>query len=70
MEKKLLFNERIVEAIKNNGYTQKQFMDMLNMSDTNFTHWKNKDYYPTLEQFFKICILLDESADYLLGLDK
>ena len=70
MKQKFIFNERIIESIKSNGYTQKELADMLNISQSNITNWKNGDSYPNLELFFKICVLLDESADYLLGLDK
>ena len=63
-----VFKDRIAEAIKYSGYTQKQIAEMLNISEGNITNWKNGDNYPSIETLIELCKLLDESADYLLGL--
>lgn len=63
------FQERIGEVIKQSGYTQKQIAQMLHISEGNITNWKKGENYPSLEILYKLCQILDESADYLLGLD-
>ena len=65
----MLFNKRIAEAIKNSNYTQKQIATILNISESNITNWKKGENLPSLDILYKLCILLDESADYLLGLE-
>lgn len=63
------FQERIGDAIKQSGYTQKQIARLLNISEGNITNWKKGENMPSLEVFYKLCQILDESADYLLGLE-
>ena len=63
------FSERITTAIKNSGYTQKQIAQVLNISESNITNWKRGENVPSLEILYKLCIILQESADYLLGLE-
>ncbi len=64
------FYERIGEAIKQSGYTQKQLAQKLNISEGNITNWKNGTNLPSVDILYKLCLILDESADYLLGLDE
>ncbi len=63
------FKERIAAAIKQSNYSQKQLAEMLNISESNITNWKNGENLPSVEVLFKLCKILDESADYLLGLE-
>ncbi len=63
------FYERIGNAIKQSGYTQKQIAQLLHISEGNITNWKKGEHLPSVDILYKLCILLDESADYLLGLD-
>ena len=63
------FSERIAEAIKSSGLSQKEIAEKLNISESNITNWKNDENLPSVEVFFNLCKLLNESADYLLGLD-
>lgn len=65
----LKFSERIAESIKSSGYTQKEIAKMLNISESNITNWKKGDNLPSIDILYKLCIILHESADYLLGLD-
>ncbi len=67
MEKNI-FSERLVESIKNSGYTQKEIAKLLNISEGNITNWKKGDNLPSIEILYKLCVILQESADYLLGL--
>lgn len=66
----MLFKERIAEAIKFSGLTQKQIAEKLQISEGNITNWKKGSNYPSLEVLYKLCVILDESSDYLLGLDE
>lgn len=63
-----VFKDRIAEAIKYSGYTQAYIAEYLNISEGNITNWKKGDNYPSVEILIELCKLLDESADYLLGL--
>ncbi len=66
--KEKIFCQRIAEAIKNSDYTQKQLARLLGISEGNITNWKKGDNFPSIDVFYKLCVLLQESADYLLGL--
>ena len=63
------FSERIAGAIKSSGLSQKEIAEKLNISESNITNWKNGENLPSVEVLFNLCKLLNESADYLLGLD-
>jgi transcriptional regulator with XRE-family HTH domain len=64
----MLFQERVCEAIKNSGMTQKQIAEKLHIREGNITNWKKGLNLPSIEVFYQLCLLLDESADYLLGI--
>ncbi len=64
------FQERIGEAIKQSDFTQKQIAQILHISEGNITNWKTGKNLPSVDILYKLCKLLDESADYLLGLDE
>lgn len=63
------FSERINTAIKTSGYTQKQIAQILHISESNITNWKRGENLPSVEILYKLCLILQESADYLLGLE-
>ncbi len=63
------FKNRISEVIKQSNYTQKEIAQKLNISEGNITNWKKGENYPSLDLLYKLCILLKESSDYLLGLE-
>lgn len=65
----MLFKERIIEAIKESKYTQKEIAKKLNITESNITNWKKGENLPSVEILYKLCVLLEESADYLLGLE-
>ena len=64
----ILFKERIVEALKFSGITQKQLAQKLGISESNITNWKKGENLPSVDILFKLCKIFDVSADYLLGL--
>lgn len=63
------FPLKIENAIKNSHYSQKEIARLLDISESNITNWKKGENLPSLDILYKLCIILDESADYLLGLD-
>ena len=62
------FQERITEELKYSKYTQKEIAEALHISQGNISNWKKGENIPSLEIFYRLCALLDVSADYLLGL--
>lgn len=62
------FYERLIVELKGCGMTQKQLAEKLKIDNSNITKWKTGEFYPSLEVFYQLCVLLDVSADYLLGL--
>lgn len=62
------FHERLALELKNSGLTQKQLAEKLKIDNSNVTKWKKGENSPSLDVFYELCILLDVSADYLLGL--
>lgn len=65
----MIFKQRINETLKNCQYSQKQIAKILNISEGNITNWKNGDNMPSIEILYRLCILLNVSSDYLLGLE-
>lgn len=65
----MLFSERITETIKNSTFSQKQIAQMLHISEGNITNWKKGENLPSVDILYKLCMILQESADYLLGLE-
>ncbi len=63
------FSERIAEAIKDSSYSQKEIAKELNISESNITNWKKGQNLPSVDVLYRLCILLNESADYLIGLE-
>lgn len=64
------FSERLKETLKEQGLQQKKLAEMLGIKNkSSISNWLRSDCYPNLELFYRICLILDESADYLLGLE-
>ena len=57
-------------AIKNSGMTQIQLASMLGVSQSCIAHYIKGDIMPALDTFANLCKILDESADFLLGLEE
>ena len=69
MIKEIQFSKRLEETIKTSGLNQKEIAKRLNISESNITNWKKNENLPSVEILYKLCIILNESADYLLGLE-
>ena len=62
------FSERIAEVLNASKLSQKEIAEKLNISESNISNWKNGLNLPSVETLYKLCVILEESADYLLGL--
>ena len=63
------FAERFSEVMKASGLSQKELAEKLNISESNISNWKKGLNLPSVEVLFELCVILGESADYLLGLE-
>ena len=66
--KECLFASRVSELLAFCGKSQKEIAAELGIAEGNLTNWKKGENFPSLDVLFRLCLLLDESADYLLGL--
>ena len=62
------FQQRLIEELKASKYTQKEIANALGITESNLTNWKKGENAPSLETFYRLCVLLEVSADYLLGI--
>ncbi len=62
------FTERFNEVLHGSKITQVQLAEKLDISRQAITNLKIGTSLPSLELLYKICKVLDVSADYLLGL--
>ncbi len=67
--KNLKFAQRLNLVLKSAKISQKELAKQLNISEGNISNWKKGLNLPSVEILFNLCTLLDESADYLLGLE-
>lgn len=63
------FQERFQQALKDSDYTQKEIAAKLHIDPANVTNWKQGKNVPSVQTLYDLCVLLNVSADYLLGLD-
>lgn len=64
------FRKRLISARKSKKLTQEQVAVKLRLHRTAYTKYESKKYFaePSLETFRNLCLVLDISADWLLGL--
>ncbi len=58
---------RLRESIKQSSLTQKEIAKAVGVSAQTISKYMKKDIFPALDTLSKLCILLDVSADYILG---
>ena len=63
------FAKRLKEVLNVKNISQKEFSKKIKMSQSAITTYCTGTRMPSLDVFKKICIELNESADYLLGLE-
>lgn len=63
----MTMGEKIREARKAKGYTQKQLAQLINVKNTSVSNWESDLNKPDADTITKLCNTLDVSANYLLG---
>lgn len=64
-----IFSIRLKELRKEQGLTQKQLAEKLNISDDCVHFWEKGKSQPDINTIRKICLFFEVSADYLIGLE-
>lgn len=59
---------RLREAIQTSGYTQKEIAAKLGINASTVSKYIKQDKFPSIETFANLCLVLDVSADEILGL--
>ena len=58
--------ERLVETIKQSGYTQTKLAEKLKVSPSTISHYLRGDKMPALDTLANLCLILDVSPAYIL----
>lgn len=61
---------RLRQAIKNSGIEQKEIARLVGVSPQTISKYMRKDIFPALDTLAKLCVVLEVSADYILGVGK
>lgn len=69
LELKVEVGERLKDARRIAGYTQKQVAEKLLMTQQQYSRFENGIFELNYEQLVFLCKLFDVSSDYLLGLN-
>lgn len=59
--------KRLRECIAASGIPQKDIAKRVSVSPQTVSKYMKKDIFPALDTLAKLCVVLDVSADYLLG---
>jgi len=62
------FHERLKEVRKLGDVTQKQVADGAQISENQYQSYEYGKHKPSIDTVIKLCLYLNVSADYLLGL--
>lgn len=58
--------ERLIETIKQSGYTQTKLAEKLKVSPSTISHYLRGDKTPALDTLANLCLILDVSPAYIL----
>ena len=61
---------RLRTAIKESGIQQKEIAKQIGVSAQTVSKYMKTDVFPALDTLAKICIVIDVSADYILGIEQ
>lgn len=61
---------RLRTAIKESGIQQKEIAKQIGVSAQTVSKYMKADVFPALDTLAKICVVIDVSADYILGIDQ
>lgn len=70
MSIKAKVGERLKEARRIAGYTQKQVAEKLLMTQQQYSRFENGIFELNYEQIIELCKLYDVSSDFLFGLEQ
>ncbi len=62
--------QRLSEVIKQSGYSQTELAKRLGVRQQTISHYVKGNILPSLDTLANLCIILDISSDYILGIDK
>ena len=63
------FADRLTELLKEKGISKREAARICNVSAQSISDWSTGKIQPTAEMIYIICTKLNESADYLLGIE-
>ena len=63
-----VFHSRLAATRKDRGLNQKELAVGIGMTQGAVSRWENGEQLPDIESLRKLCLFLDVSADYLIGL--
>ncbi len=61
--------KRLRDAIQESNISQKELAEKLGINPSTVSKYMRLDKFPSIETFANICLILDISADEILGLD-
>lgn len=64
-----IFGKRVKKELKEQGRTQTELADFLNVRKSTVSEWVNDNNEPPMEVIVEIAKFLRVSTDYLLGLE-
>ncbi len=63
-----VIQERLRECIRESPYSQKQIATAIGVSEQTISKYMRENIFPALDTLSRLCIFLDVSADYILGI--
>lgn len=63
------FGKKLEIALKWKGMTKTKLAEILKVHKTTISDWTKGKANPTLEKFYRICLILDETPNYFLGFE-
>lgn len=64
-----IIQKRLRECIGNSSFTQKIIAEKIGVSEQTVSKYMKSNVFPALDTLAKLCIVLDVSSDYILGLN-
>ncbi len=61
---------RLREEIKNSNLSQKEIAERLGINPSTVSKYLRQDKFPALDTFANLCVVLDVSADDILGINE
>jgi len=65
----VLFCQRLKEARKINGLSQKNIAESLGIADSSYANWERGRTEPNISNLQNLCVALNVSANELLGIE-